>query len=191
MHRCYGQGWEHRETSSFWDAWKAQHDDGLSKETTASSVFGHWTRPTNMQSPKNQSAGTEASENYARESCKIVKREFSSITRDLKVKASCILSFSKASVCVDMLRPIYPLCSLSTAVPWWCKIYCIFSNLIRTSFCQFLKRKKTLVRGSNPHLSFNRPLPTRQTDWIITPHYIMVCGQIHTPATLPSNVRIL
>jgi len=24
-----------------------------------------------------------------------------------------------------------------------------------------------LVRGSNPHLSFNRPLPTRQTDWII------------------------
>jgi len=24
-----------------------------------------------------------------------------------------------------------------------------------------------LVRGSNPHLSFNRPFPTRQTDWII------------------------
>ena len=24
-----------------------------------------------------------------------------------------------------------------------------------------------LVRGSNPHLSFNRPLPTRQTYWII------------------------
>ena len=24
-----------------------------------------------------------------------------------------------------------------------------------------------LVRGSNPHLSFNRPLPIRQTDWII------------------------
>ena len=24
-----------------------------------------------------------------------------------------------------------------------------------------------LVRGSNPHISFNRPLPTRQTDWII------------------------
>ena len=24
-----------------------------------------------------------------------------------------------------------------------------------------------LVRGSNPHLSFNRSLPTRQTDWII------------------------
>ena len=39
-------------------------------------------------------------------------------------------------------------------------------NLIRTSFCRFVKRKK-LVRGSNPHLSFNRPLPTRQTDWII------------------------
>jgi len=24
-----------------------------------------------------------------------------------------------------------------------------------------------LVHGSDPHLSFNRPLPTRQTDWII------------------------
>ena len=24
-----------------------------------------------------------------------------------------------------------------------------------------------LVRGSNPLLSFNRPLPTRQADWII------------------------
>jgi len=24
-----------------------------------------------------------------------------------------------------------------------------------------------LVRGSNPHLSFNCPLPTRQTDWIM------------------------
>jgi len=23
------------------------------------------------------------------------------------------------------------------------------------------------VQGSNPHLSFNLPLPTRQTDWII------------------------
>ena len=31
-------------------------------------------------------------------------------------------------------------------------------NLIRTSFCRFLKRKTKLVRGSNPHLSFNRPL---------------------------------
>ena len=40
-------------------------------------------------------------------------------------------------------------------------------NLIRASFCRFLKQKKKLVRGSNPHLSFNRPLPTRKTDWII------------------------
>ena len=31
-------------------------------------------------------------------------------------------------------------------------IYRIFSNLIRTGFCRFLKRKKKLVRGSNPHL---------------------------------------
>ena len=40
-------------------------------------------------------------------------------------------------------------------------------NLIRTNFCWFLKRKKKLVRSSNPHLSFNRPLPTRLSDWII------------------------
>jgi len=40
-------------------------------------------------------------------------------------------------------------------------------NLICTSFCRFLKRKKKLVRGSNPHLSFNRPLPTRQTDSVM------------------------
>ena len=39
-------------------------------------------------------------------------------------------------------------------------------NLIHNSFWQFLKRKK-LVRGSNPHLSFDRPMPTRQTDGII------------------------
>jgi len=42
-------------------------------------------------------------------------------------------------------------------------------NLIRTSFCRLLKRKKKkLVRGSNPHLSFNRPLPTRQTDSVMS-----------------------
>ena len=31
-------------------------------------------------------------------------------------------------------------------------IYRIFSNLIRTSFADFLNEKKKLVRGSNPHL---------------------------------------
>ena len=31
-------------------------------------------------------------------------------------------------------------------------------------FADFLNEKKKLVRGSNPHLSFNCPLPTRQTD---------------------------
>jgi len=41
-------------------------------------------------------------------------------------------------------------------------------NLICTSFCRFFKRKKKLVRGSNPHLSFNRPLPTRQTDSVMS-----------------------
>ena len=47
--------------------------------------------------------------------------------------------------------------------------YRIFSNLIRTSFCRILKRKKKkLVRDSNPHLSFNRPLPARQTDSVMS-----------------------
>ena len=41
-------------------------------------------------------------------------------------------------------------------------------NLIRTRFCRFLKWKKKLVSGSNPHLSFNRPLPTRQTDSVMS-----------------------
>ena len=47
-------------------------------------------------------------------------------------------------------------------------IYRILSNLIRTSFCRFLKRKK-LVRGSNPLLSFNRPLlatPSEVARWV-------------------------
>ena len=42
-------------------------------------------------------------------------------------------------------------------------------NLIRTSFCRFLKRKKKFVRGSNPHLSFNRPLraaPSEVARWV-------------------------
>ena len=46
--------------------------------------------------------------------------------------------------------------------------YHIFSNLIRTSFCRFLKRKK-LVRGSNLHLFFNRPLraaPSEVVRWV-------------------------
>ena len=29
-------------------------------------------------------------------------------------------------------------------------------------------KKKKLVRGSNSHLSFNRPLPTRQTELIMS-----------------------
>ena len=47
--------------------------------------------------------------------------------------------------------------------------YRIFSNLNRTSFCRFLKRKKKLVRGSNPHLSFNCPLrvaPSEVARWV-------------------------
>ena len=42
-------------------------------------------------------------------------------------------------------------------------------NLIRTRVCRFLKRKKKLVRGSNLHLSFNRPLraaPSEVARWV-------------------------
>ena len=47
--------------------------------------------------------------------------------------------------------------------------YRLFSNLIRTSFADFLNEKnKKLVRGSNPHLSFSCPLPTGQTDSVMT-----------------------
>jgi len=48
-------------------------------------------------------------------------------------------------------------------------VYRICPNLIRTSFCRFLKRKKKLVRVSNPHLSFNRPLraaPSEVARWV-------------------------
>ena len=51
---------------------------------------------------------------------------------------------------------------------WVSGKYRIFSNLIRTSFCRFLKRKQ-LVRGSNPHLSFNCPLhaaPSEVVRWV-------------------------
>jgi len=41
-------------------------------------------------------------------------------------------------------------------------------NLICTNFDDFLSEKKKLVRGSNPHFSFNRPLPTRQTDSVMS-----------------------
>jgi len=47
--------------------------------------------------------------------------------------------------------------------------YRIFSNLICTSFCRFLKRKKKLVRGSNPHLAFNsllRAAPSEVARWV-------------------------
>jgi hypothetical protein len=42
-------------------------------------------------------------------------------------------------------------------------------NLIRTSFCRFLKRKKKLVRGSNPRLYFNgllRAAPSEVARWL-------------------------
>jgi len=41
-------------------------------------------------------------------------------------------------------------------------------NLIRTSFWRFLRRKKKLARGSNPHLSFNhlRAAPSEVARWV-------------------------
>ena len=45
-------------------------------------------------------------------------------------------------------------------------IYRIFSNLIRTSFCRFLKRKIKLVRSSNPHLWEDDDEDTDDSDWV-------------------------
>ena len=57
-------------------------------------------------------------------------------------------------------RTTFPYYRANTSVDAILVIYRIFSNLIRTSFCRCLKqkKKKKLIRGSNPHLSFNRPL---------------------------------
>jgi hypothetical protein len=98
----------------------------------------------------------------------------------------CMCTFCPTKTrCLNFLRsPNRKLCNLTTGVVIpvtynFPAIVCSVSvlpyilesnphpNLIRTSFCRFLKRKKKLVRGSNPHISFNRFLPTRQTDWII------------------------
>jgi len=44
--------------------------------------------------------------------------------------------------------------------------YRVFSNLIRTSFCRFLKWKKKLVRGSNPHLWEGDGEDKDDSDWV-------------------------
>jgi uncharacterized membrane protein len=83
---------------------------------------------------------------------------FSPFIRSLQWGRCCSIHFLVHSVSLE--TSFFSLKNL-----WY--IYRIFSNLIRTSFCRLLKWKKKLVRSSNPHLSFNRPLLTRQTDWII------------------------
>jgi len=45
-------------------------------------------------------------------------------------------------------------------------IYRIFSNLICTSFCRFLKQKKKLVRGSNQHLWEDNGEDKDDSDWV-------------------------
>ena len=45
-------------------------------------------------------------------------------------------------------------------------IYLIFSKLIHTSFYLFLKRKKTLVCGSNPHLLEDDGEDKEDSDWV-------------------------
>ena len=51
-------------------------------------------------------------------------------------------------------------------------IYRIFSNVIRTSFCRFLKRKK-IVRGSNPHLWENDDEDKDDSDWVTDSDSVM------------------
>ena len=48
-----------------------------------------------------------------------------------------------------------------------CIGYTVYSRIQSALvFADFLKEKK-LVLGSNPHLFFNHPLPTRQTDSVM------------------------
>jgi len=47
------------------------------------------------------------------------------------------------------------------------------SNLIRTSFCQFLKRKKKLVRGSNPHQWEDDGEDKDDSDWVTDSDSVM------------------
>ena len=51
--------------------------------------------------------------------------------------------------------------------------YRIFSNLIRTSFCRFLKRKKKLVRGCNPHLWEDDGEDKDDSDWVTDSDWVM------------------
>jgi len=91
---------------------------------------------------------------------------------------SKVLDYIKHQTSLNFLKETWnPMCCMCFFFSGWIYViliayrvyeYRTFSNVIPTSFCRFLKRKKKkLVRGSNPHLSFNRPLRTRQTDWII------------------------
>lgn len=122
MHWCCGQGRGHRETSSFGIPEKpSMMMDYPRRQQQAVSLITGQGLLAYMQSLR-ISLQAQRHQRIMPESCRIMKREFSGFTSDFQVKASCSLSFSKASMCVDMLRPIYPMCSLSTAVPWWCKI---------------------------------------------------------------------
>ena len=51
--------------------------------------------------------------------------------------------------------------------------YRIFSNPIRTSFCRFLKRKKKLLRGSNPHLLVDDGEDKDDSDWVTDSDSVM------------------
>ena len=51
--------------------------------------------------------------------------------------------------------------------------YRMVSNLIRTSFCQFLKRKKKLVRGSNPHQWEDDGEDKDDSDWVTDSDSVM------------------
>jgi len=54
--------------------------------------------------------------------------------------------------------------------------YRIFSNLIRTSFCRFLKRKKKLVRVSNPQLWEDDGEDRDDSDWVTDNDSVMSDG---------------
>ena len=86
----------------------------------------------------------------------ITHRRVHQATRNLK-HSNC---YRKINLQLHCVQAVFTEC---TACLNSIRKYRIFSNLIRTSFCRFLKR------SSNPHLSFNRPLraaPSEVARWV-------------------------
>jgi hypothetical protein len=77
---------------------KTQHDDGLSKETTASSEFDHWTRPTNMQSLRISLQAQRHQRIMPESLVKLLKGNFQALPATSNLKPLAVCHSAKASV---------------------------------------------------------------------------------------------